>query len=248
LSAFAGFFYGQLLKEVIKMTEKEKVVWDGGIMAENRARERERKSKPDIDVMAYEASKDKNVRISIQYGSGSKVVFAQVIQDNLQYLCANKVLKDYQKAMLLDLISLVQYSSNALVYPHPEPILRRPINLTEIAQFIGQSRKKVSEVVGSLIEMGIIYQVLTEEHTRQIAQTGNVRKERTLFINPEIIFSGNKNKIQAPIALIAAQNDILERNGHTLPIKMLLKPDAYAKLVKRETWSKYQDVASATLR
>lgn len=165
----------------------------------------------------------------------------------MQYLCAKEILKDCEKAMLLDLASLVLYNSNIIAYPHPDITLRRPITITEIAQFIGQSRKKVSEVLGSLFEIGLIYQVLNRDHFRQIAQTGNVRTERTLVINPEIIFSGNKSKIPAALAIIAMQNDVLERDGHTLPIKVILKPgDTHAKLVKRDTWLKYQDVGSAT--
>lgn len=225
------------------MAEKEKVFCDESIKAENRARQRERESKPDIDRIAYEAAKDKNVRVKIEYGWGSKVAFTQTIQNNMQYLIVKNVLLDFEKAMLLDLASLCLYSSNVLAYPHPEITMRRPIKVTEIAAYIGQSRKKVSEVLGALFEKGIIYQVLNRDHFKQIAKTGNVRTERTLIINPEIIFSGNKNKISSELSVIAAQNDMLERDGHELPFKILLRPgDRYGKLVKRETWLKYQSV------
>lgn len=129
----------------------------------------------------------KEVYIGTKKAPQSKVRFAQSLQNNWEYLRKEKYLTSEEKVFLSDIKSHIGLSSNCIV----DDINKKnptPLNQTEIATLLGTSKTKISRVVNALIKKGILAKADTG------IENNNVRAY-SLFINPNIIYSGDKDHI-----------------------------------------------------
>lgn len=117
----------------------------------------------------------------------NKIKFAQTLQENLHYLYKHKYLTGKEKKFLMDIMPYIAFSSNCIVFDIKvkNPI---PANITEIAKLIGSARQNTNTVINSLKKKGVIAK--TESGIK-----GNNTKTYTMFINPHIIYAGDKDNV-----------------------------------------------------
>jgi predicted transcriptional regulator len=139
----------------------------------------------------------------------NKARFVQIIQQNIQYLFEIDYLTNAEKVFLLDVSMCVGFLSNCLVSDinSKEQI---PLTQRELAKKIGRHETKVSPLVRKLIDKGII------ARSESGVDDNNVRAY-ALFINPHIMFSGNRDKINPTLKAMFRK---VPKQLKNLPIKL----------------------------
>lgn len=129
----------------------------------------------------------KELYIGTKRSPQSKVRFAQILQENLNYLNKNDYLTGQEKVFLMDITPYVAFGSNALVFDikAKTPV---PMNITKLAEELGRGRNKTSEIVNSLAKKGLLTKA-------ESGTEGNNAKAYSLFVNPHIVFAGDKDDV-----------------------------------------------------
>ncbi|MED1304299.1 MarR family transcriptional regulator [Bacillus pacificus] len=142
------------------------------------------------------ATGGKEIYIGTKKSPQSKVRFAQFLQKNWEFLRKEKYLTSEEKIFLTDIQSNISMHSNAIV----DDIMKKPANALTIqglADCLDTSRTKVSRVVNALIKKGIFAKAVSGD-TRDINQA----KDYVLFINPNIIYVGDKDDVKEHLVLM----------------------------------------------
>jgi len=129
----------------------------------------------------------KDIGIYTKRSPQSKVRFAQMLQDNLEFLISEKYLTGSEKIFLLDIIPHIAFSSNCIVLEikAKNPV---PANITEISKLICTERSHTSRIITSLTKKGLVAKA-------ESGIEGNNAKAYAIFINPHIIYAGDKDNV-----------------------------------------------------
>lgn len=256
LARFRGLFYGQFSREVFMMTEKENVIRDGSIVAENRARAREREAQPNDEVIlaefkkAVQQAQKKGERLLKMTLENEKehhvyVEFTQKLRANIQYLSSIGYFTRDQQAMLWSLEVCIAPHSNFILVPEhacKNRIIKTQKTKTyatvaDIARYVKMDRADCSRIIKELTRKGAIYQVLTLRSFEQQTKTGHICSPRILIANPELIYAGYQDEVNAFLCDLLREDDIIEKAGHKLPFKLWWdQKQRYGELISRETW------------
>lgn len=140
----------------------------------------------------------------------NKAKFVQIIQQNIMFLQQQKYLTNAEKVFLLDIAGCVGFLSNCLVHDISAKD-QMPLTQRELAAKIGRHETKISPLVNSLIEKGILAR-------SESGLENNNAKSFSLFVNPNIMFSGNKDEVNPTLkAMFAKPNKQLKN----LPIRLV---------------------------
>ncbi|HFH8171518.1 TPA: MarR family transcriptional regulator [Streptococcus agalactiae] len=142
------------------------------------------------------ATGGKEIYIGTKKSPQSKVRFAQFLQKNWEFLRKEKYLTSEEKIFLTDIQSNISIHSNAIV----DDIMKKPANALTIqglADCLNTSRTKVSRVVNALIKKGIFAKAVSGDAC-DIKQA----KDYVLFINPNIIYVGDKDDVKEHLVLM----------------------------------------------
>lgn len=136
----------------------------------------------------------KELYIGTKKSPQSKVRFAQILQENMKYLSNEDFLSLSEKGFLLDIIPYVSFHSNALVFDikTKNPM---PMNISELARELKRARHKTSELVNSLVKKGILAKA-------ESGIEGNNAKAYSIFVNPHIIYAGDKDNVPEHLQVI----------------------------------------------
>lgn len=153
-------------------------------------------SQDDIDSALLMLSKGtgKELYIGTKKSPQSKVRFAQILQENMKYLSKEKFLTLSEKGFLMDLIPYVSFHSNAIVFDikAKNPM---PMNISELAIELDRTREKTSRIVNALVKKGLLAKA-------ESGIEGNNAKSYSIFVNPHIIFAGDKDNIPEHLRVI----------------------------------------------
>ncbi|PGM57902.1 MarR family transcriptional regulator [Bacillus cereus] len=144
------------------------------------------------------ATGGKEVYIGTKKSPQSKVRFAQFLQKNWEFLRNEKYFTSEEKIFLTDVQSNISMHSNAIV----DDIMKKPANALTIqglADCLNTSRTKVSRVVNALIKKGILAKAVSGSGD---VNNFNQAKDYVLFINPNIIYVGDKDDIDEHLILM----------------------------------------------
>jgi predicted transcriptional regulator len=114
--------------------------------------------------------------------------FAQFIQRNWKVLRMGKYLTMAEKNFLVDIMPNIGFDSNCIVDDVMKTSNAVPLTQQDIANMLGTNKSKVSKLVSSLIDKGIMAR----------SETGiedNNARAYALFVNPNVIISGNKDSV-----------------------------------------------------
>ena len=139
----------------------------------------------------------------------NKARFVQLIQENLLFLREHKYLSTAEKNFLMDIIPNVEFLSNCIVddISKKSPI---PLTQADIAEVLGRKRQNVNPIIKSLLDKGILARAETG------IQDNNVRAY-SLFINPNIMFSGDKDHVNSTLKAMFRK---VPKQLKELPVKL----------------------------
>lgn len=138
----------------------------------------------------------KDVYIGTKRSPQSKVRFAQFLQRNWGFLRQEKYFTSEEKVFLTDVQSNISMHSNAIV----DDIMKKPANALTIqglADCLNTSRTKISRVVNALIKKGILAKAISGD-----PKDVNQAKDYVLFVNPNIIYVGDKDAVEEHLVLM----------------------------------------------
>ncbi|EJP81704.1 MULTISPECIES: MarR family transcriptional regulator [Bacillus cereus group] len=139
----------------------------------------------------------------------NKAKFVQIIQQNIQHLFEIDYLTNAEKVFLLDISMCVGFLSNCLVSDINSKE-QMPLTQRELAKKIGRHETKVSPLVRKLIDKGIM------ARSESGVDDNNVRAY-ALFVNPHIMFSGNRDEINPTLKAMFKK---VPKPLKNLPIKL----------------------------
>lgn len=138
-----------------------------------------------MNVLSKATGKD--IGIYTKRSPQSKVKFAQTLQENLHFLYKQKYLTDGEKTFLMNIMPYIAFSSNCIVIDikAKNPV---PANITEIGKLVDKTRQSVSPIINSLTKKGLVFK-------GESGIEGNNAKAYAIFINPHIIYAGDKENV-----------------------------------------------------
>lgn len=153
-------------------------------------------SKEEIDNAMATLSKatGKEVFLGTKRSPQSKVRFAQVMQENMRFLSKEEYLTLSEKGFLMDIIPYISFSSNSIIFDVKSKNAV-PMNISELAKELGRTRDKTSKLVNALVKKGILAKA-------ESGIEGNNAKAYSLFVNPHIIFAGDKDNVPEHLQVI----------------------------------------------
>ncbi|TMN20949.1 helix-turn-helix domain-containing protein [Lentibacillus cibarius] len=160
----------------------------------------------------------------------NKALFCQAIQENLDTVIQSKHLTNSELGLLLSLMPLVQFHSNAIINRETNEFM----SISEIARYLNRERSATSKTISQLLAKGMLFEFVNAQEIK--AHKRNV-SQRPLFMNPEIIYAGDRNRINATLARLVMEFDILERKKVYLAWKLWLKNGhEFGRLYRRKTY------------
>ncbi|MBG9585528.1 hypothetical protein ABE42_41680 [Bacillus thuringiensis] len=188
----------KVVGQALRYAEKNARKRDLGIVNEQFKQDHNEVSKTELEKAMEIMTKatGKELYIGTKKSPQSKVRFAQFLQKNWEFLRKEKYLTSEEKIFLTDIQSNISMHSNAIV----DDIMKKPANALTIqglADCLNTSRTKVSRVVNTLIKKGIFAKAVSGD-TCDINQA----KDYVLFINPNIIYVGDKDDIKEHLVLM----------------------------------------------
>lgn len=181
-----------------KQVEKNARIRDLEIENEKFKQDHNEVSKSELEKAMETMAKatGKELYIGTKKSPHSRVRFAQFLQKNWEFLRIEQYFTSEEKIFLTDVQSNISMHSNAIV----DDIMRKPANALTIqglADCLNTSRTKISRVVNALIKKGILAKAVSG-HTTNVNQA----KDYVLFINPNIIYVGDKDDIDEHLILM----------------------------------------------
>lgn len=178
----------------------------------------------------------------IPFADKNRAQFAQLIAPNMRHLVKQNYLATAEMAFLLSISGYIEMHSNAIISCEDNDHAQY-MRVADLANLLNYSERQASRLVNSLINKGIIYEYVD---TLTIKKYGRVIQERPLFLNPEIIFSGDRNKVNATLCRLIINADHLEKAK--VPVKLpwklwLDKGCENGRLYRRDTWLKKKSEA-----
>ncbi|MEC3529909.1 MarR family transcriptional regulator, partial [Bacillus thuringiensis] len=145
-----------------------------------------------METMAKATGKE--LYIGTKKSLHSKVRFAQILQSNYEFLREREYLTAKEKTFLIDIVSSIAFNSNCIVddVKSKNPV---PLNISGLAKKIGLTRANTSLSVNSLVKKGILAKA-------ESGIDGNNAKAYSLFVNPHIIYAGDKDNVNEALKAI----------------------------------------------
>ncbi|WP_110112043.1 helix-turn-helix domain-containing protein [Bacillus sp. CGMCC 1.16541] len=138
------------------------------------------------------ATGGKEIGIYTKRPPQSKVKFAQFIQDNWDYALETDFFTNEEMLFLLRIQRFMQFKSNCVVDDiHSRSAV--PMTQTQIAERLKTYKSQVSKIVKSLMDKGVI--VRAQGHKAE----GVKARTYALFINPNIIYSGERDNVETTL-------------------------------------------------
>lgn len=138
------------------------------------------------------ATGGKELFIGTKRSPKSKVKFAQFIQDNWNHALDIGYFTDEEMLFLLRIQRFLQFKSNCIVNDiHSRSAI--PMNQKQISDRLKTDKSKISRVVNNLVEKGVI--VKANGHKPE----GVKARTYALFINPNIIYSGERDNVEVTL-------------------------------------------------
>jgi Winged helix-turn-helix DNA-binding len=138
------------------------------------------------------ATGGKEIGVYTKRSTQSKVRFVQLIQDNWNYALENGFFTDEEMLFLLRIQRFLQFKSNCIVDNiHSRSAV--PMTQKALAEKLGTSAPKISRIVNNLVEKGVI--VKANGHRPE----GVKARTYALFINPNIIYSGERDNVETTL-------------------------------------------------
>ena len=203
--------------------------------AEKKAKLRENKTVVDLVSVANEERKANEQGYGLyKLEQKNKATFVQGIKDNLDVLIRTEYLTNAELGFLFSLSPLVEFHSNAVTDQETGQFM----TVSDIAKYLKRDRTGISSTIQSLLEKGILLEIVDsqeiKEHKRSVTR-------RPIFMNPEIIYAGDRNRINATLSKLVIEFDKLERKKVLLMWKLWIKNgEEFGRLFTRKSYLEFK--------
>lgn len=199
--------------------------------AEKKARLRELKQSVDLSEVAKQEEKANVLGYGLyRIKANNKIPFIQHLYDNTELLLKQKYITINELGFLTALGRFISIGSNAIKNPETDQFM----TISEIATEFDMNRVTISKTINKLIDKGIILEIVSAKELKMYQRNVN---SRPLFINPEIMYKGDKNKIDPMLCDMIMEFDYIEKNKVLLPYKVWHSHnEKYGKMYSRKTY------------
>lgn len=165
----------------------------------------------------------------------NKTGFVQILSNNLEVIIKKKYLTSAELMLLLSLTPFIEFQTNAIVDEKGQIM-----SVSQIAASIKREKSGVSTTINKLIKKGIIFEVT---NASEVKHFGRAISKRPLFINPELFYCGDRNRIDSDLSRMTIKFDRFEQQKILLPFKVWLnKNEEYGEFYSRQTYLKYKKI------
>ncbi|PFD94703.1 MarR family transcriptional regulator [Bacillus cereus] len=116
------------------------------------------------------------------------------MQENMKFLSKQEYLTLGEKGFLIDITPYISFYSNSIVFDVKAKNVV-PMNISELAKELEKPRDRISKLVNSLVKKGILAKA-------ESGTEGSNAKAYSLFVNPNIIFAGDKDNVPEHLQVI----------------------------------------------
>lgn len=189
----------------------------------------------DLDVVNEISKKaEEQGYLLIKKNNVNQALFVQVIHENLEHLIRKKHLTQNEFGFLTLLLPLMEYQTNAIIHKDSGDFM----TIADLSRTLNLSRQTVSKSVSNLLDKGLLFEFA---NVRELKRFSRSVSPRTIFVNPELYYSGDRNKIDGTLAKLVYENDVLEQEGIKLKWKVLKKPNnTFGRLYNRRTYLEFK--------
>ncbi|HDR3897064.1 MarR family transcriptional regulator [Bacillus cereus] len=145
-----------------------------------------------MEIMAKATGKE--LYIGTKKSPQSKVRFAQFMQENMKFLSKQGYLTLSEKGFLIDITPYISFYSNSIVLDVKSKNVV-PMNISDLAKELERPRDRTSKLVNALVKKGILAKA-------ESGIEGSNAKSYSLFVNPHIIFAGDKDNVPEHLQVI----------------------------------------------
>lgn len=214
--------------------------------AEAKARERDAKVQEEnfIDLEAVNQVEEKANKLG--YGLYKKkeknhANFTQTINDNWDIIIRKDYLTNSELTFLMSIQSLIEFNVNAIADRETGQFM----TISEISRYLNRNRSGVSSIIQSLIQKGILFEFVNVD---EILEFNRSVSSRAIFVNPELFYAGDRNKIDGTLTMLVNKYDKLEKNKILLQWKVWRKPgEQFGKLYRRKTYLQFKKQAKSKM-
>ncbi|MEB4819160.1 MarR family transcriptional regulator [Bacillus thuringiensis] len=155
------------------------------------------------------ATGGKEVFIGTKRSPQSRVKFAQFIQDNIDQLEEINYLDNKEIVVIWKISRKIGFLSNCIVddIHKKNPV---PLTQTEIALLLKRTKNNINPIIKSLVDKGILA-------VSEIGIAGNNVRANAYFMNPNIIFAGNKDDVNPTLKAMFHR---VPKELKNLPVKL----------------------------
>lgn len=151
------------------------------------------------------ATGGKEIFIGTKRSPQSKVRFVQLIQDNWNYALETGFFTDEEMLFLMRIQRFLQFKSNCIVDDiHSRSAV--PMSQKQIAERLKTDKSKVSRIVNRLVDKGVIVKAQGQKIE------GNNVRTYALFINPNIMYSGERDGVEMTLKALFTNAKPLFKN------------------------------------
>lgn len=208
-------------------------------IAEQNARARDLACDPNVQVNLSLVAEQEQKANELGYGiyklkPKNKTPFVQHFYENVAILLERKYMTIHELGFLTALQVHIAMGSNAIKHPEKDDFM----NIKELADVMGIHRTNVSKMVNQLLKKGLLLEFVNAQEIKKYQR--NV-SSRPLFVNPEIMYKGNKDEIDATLCDLMMEFDIIEANKIPLPYKVWHSSNSqYGKIITRKKYLEYK--------
>lgn len=155
------------------------------------------------------ATGGKEVYIGTKKSPQSRVKFAQFIQDNIGCVEEQNYLDNKEIVFIWKISRKIGFLSNCIVddIHKKNPV---PLTQTDIACLLKRTKNNINPIIKSLVNKGILA-------VSETGIEGKNAKANAYFVNPNIIFAGNKEDINPTLKAMFSR---VPKELKNLPIKL----------------------------
>lgn len=221
--------YLEILQESLTRAEVKAREGDLKILEQREGLEKNLEIIDEIEKQADELG-----YVLVKKSSKNHSIFTQNISDNIEIIVRENYLTMNELGFLMSIQPLIEYQINAIMNKETNSFM----TVSEIAQYLKRDRTGVSRTISSLLEKGILFEFVNVQEIKKFNR--NV-SSRTLFVNPELFYSGDRNKIDGTLATLVSEYDQLENNGIKLDWKVWRKSGrSFGRLYSRKRYLEFK--------